>query len=167
MTESEKFYERTLIMLDREQIERVSLSIPRGLVRGFDKLVEERGFESRSQAVSELFARELDSHSSQEGSKIMTGTITLVYSHSKGDLKRKLADLQYEYVNEVISSLHVLLENHHTLEVVLVQGRARKLRHIANRLITCKGVKSGTMTLSASLMPPLQYPSQKEESAFV
>jgi len=145
---------------EREQFERISLSLPGELLRKFDKLVEERGFDSRSRAVSELISRELDRYSSQEGREIMTGTITLVYEHSRNDLKRKLADLQYEHINEVISSLHVLLEDQHTLELVLVQGRAHRLRTIANKLITCKGVKSGSMTLTAPVMPPLQYPKE-------
>lgn len=148
-------------MADRENVDRVSLSLPGGLLGKFDELLEERGFESRSQAIAEMMARELDRYSAKKTQQIMTGTIMLVYEHSRGDLKRKLADIQYEYLNEVISSLHVLLENQHTMEVVLVQGKAKRLRQIANELITCKGVKSGTMTLTASLMPPIQYPEDK------
>ena len=151
-------------MTEREQVERISLSIPGKILRSFDELVEERGFDSRSQAVSELVMRELNRHTSQKGTEIMTGTITLVYEHSKGDLKRKLADIQSDHIKEVISSLHVLLEDEHTLEVVLVQGKARQLRKIANLLITCKGVKSGSMTLTAPVMPPLQYPSPDQSS---
>ena len=148
-------------MADRENVDRVSLSLPGGLLGKFDELLEERGFESRSQAIAEMMARELDRYSAKKTQQIMTGTIMLVYEHSRGDLKRKLADIQYEYLNEVISSLHVLLENQHTMEVVLVQGKAKRLRQIAKELITCKGVKSGTMTLTASLMPPIQYPEDK------
>ena len=152
---------RATEMADRENVDRVSLSLPGGLLGKFDELLEERGFESRSQAIAEMMARELDRYSAKKTQQIMTGTIMLVYEHSRGDLKRKLADIQYEYLNEVISSLHVLLENQHTMEVVLVQGKAKRLRQIANELITCKGVKSGTMTLTASLMPPIQYPEDK------
>ncbi len=152
---------RATEMADRENVDRISLSLPGGLLGKFDELVEERGFESRSQAIAEMMARELDRYSAKETQQVMTGTIMLVYEHSRGELKRKLADIQYEYLNEVISSLHVLLENQHTMEVVLVQGKAKRLRQIANELITCKGVKSGTMTLTASLMPPIQYPENK------
>jgi len=152
---------RATEMADRENVDRISLSLPGGLLGRFDELVEERGFESRSQAIAEMMARELDRYTAKKTQQVMTGTITLVYEHSRGELKRKLADIQYEYLNEVISSLHVLLENQHTMEVVLVQGKAKRLRQIANELITCKGVKSGTMTLTASLMPPIQYPDIK------
>jgi CopG family nickel-responsive transcriptional regulator len=41
------------------------------------------------------------------------------------------------------------------LEVVLMQGPAHTLRGIANKLITCKGVKTAHLTLTPHLMPPL------------
>ena len=152
---------RATKMADRENVDRISLSLPGGLLNRFDELVEERGFESRSQAISEMMSRELDSHAKKNSHIVMTGTIMLVYEHSRGDLKRRLADIQYNYLSEVISSLHVLLESAHTMEVVLVQGKAKKLRQIANELITCKGVKSGSMTLTTPVMPPIQYPEER------
>ncbi|GHC57305.1 hypothetical protein GCM10007100_25310 [Roseibacillus persicicus] len=126
-------------------------------------LVDERGFDSRSQAVGELISRELDRYSASQGRQIMTGTIVLVYGHTNGDLKRRLADIQYDHIAEVIGSLHILLEKEHTMEVVIVQGKANKLRKIANELITCKGVTSGSMTLTSSLMPPVQYPAEVDD----
>ncbi|MFC0018381.1 nickel-responsive transcriptional regulator NikR [Roseibacillus persicicus] len=150
-------------MAEREQVDRISLSLPAGLLERFDMLVDERGFDSRSQAVGELISRELDRYSASQGRQIMTGTIVLVYGHTNGDLKRRLADIQYDHIAEVIGSLHILLEKEHTMEVVIVQGKANKLRKIANELITCKGVTSGSMTLTSSLMPPVQYPAEVDD----
>ncbi len=162
----EKYYSEPVMMTASttasEPMERISLSVPRSLIRRFDSLIDQRGFESRSQGVSELLMRELDRHACEEGSNIMTGAITLVYAHSKRGIKKRLADIQYGYLEEVISSLHVHLEDERTMEVVLVQGRANKLRKIADDLITTKGVMSGSMTLSSTLMPPIQYPQTKE-----
>jgi CopG family nickel-responsive transcriptional regulator len=49
----------------------------------------------------------------------------------------------------------VLLEDEHVLEVILMQGPARTLREIANKLVTCKGVKTAQLTLTPHLIPPL------------
>lgn len=143
---------------DTKFVERISLSLPNGLLDRFDKIVEDRGFPNRSQAVSELLSREVDEHQASYGTGIHTGTITMIYEHNRPDLKRRLAEIQYENINEVISSLHVLLENENTLEVVLVQGDADKLRSIADELVTCKGVLTASLTLTSSVMPPLQHP---------
>jgi CopG family nickel-responsive transcriptional regulator len=66
-----------------------------------------------------------------------------------------LTDIQHRHIAEVISSLHVNLERHHTMEVILVQGQADKLKAIADELITCKGVKTGKLQLSTAVLPPL------------
>ena len=55
----------------------------------------------------------------------------------------------------MISSQHILLEDEHVLEVILMQGPARTLRDITNKLVTCKGVKTAHLTLTPHLIPPL------------
>lgn len=148
---------------DGKFVERISLSLPNGLVSRFDDVVKARGFANRSQAVSEVLAREVDEFTAEKGTGILTGTITLVYQHNKPDLKRRLAEIQYENIAEVISSLHVLLEDRQTMEVVLVQGDGDKLRDIANQLVACKGVLKGTLNLTQSVMPQLQHPGEEKK----
>ena len=148
---------------DGKFVERISLSLPNGLVARFDEVVAARGFANRSQAVSEVLSREVDEYTAEKGTGILTGTITLVYQHNKPDLRRRLSEIQYQNIQEVISSLHVLLENKQTMEVVLVQGDGDKLREIANQLVACKGVLKGTLNLTQSIMPPLLHPSEKNE----
>jgi hypothetical protein len=58
-------------------------------------------------------------------------------------------------IAEVISKQHVLLEDNHMMEVILVQGPASRLKAIADELITCKGVRSGKLTISSALIPPI------------
>ena len=85
----------------------------------------------------------------------MAGTLTLVYDESKSTLLRDLSRIFRDHIAEVISSQHVLLEDEHVLEVILMQGPARTLREIANKLVTCKGVKTAQLTLTPHLIPPL------------
>jgi CopG family nickel-responsive transcriptional regulator len=91
----------------------------------------------------------------------MTGTITIVYDESKGNLLQRLAELQRLYIDEVISSLHVQLENNYRIEVLLVQGPVRQLKSIANQLVALKGVRVGKLALTGMNMPPL-YPSRNQ-----
>jgi CopG family nickel-responsive transcriptional regulator len=94
-------------------------------------------------------------HREEKGDTLMAGTITIVYDESKGNLLQRLAELERRFLDEVISSLHVQLENDHRIEVLLVQGPARTLQHIADQLLALKGVKTGKLTLTTMLMPPL------------
>jgi CopG family nickel-responsive transcriptional regulator len=134
---------------------RVTISLPADLHDALDELVEARGIGSRSQAICEMIRAHLLAHSIEQGSEIMMGTIQLVYDHSVPSLQSRLTRIQHEHIDEVISSFHVHLEHDATLEIILVQGPASRLREIANRMISCRGVLTGNLQLSTTLLPPL------------
>ena len=55
-----------------------------------------------------------------------------------------------------------LNRDHHTpkiddyvMEVMIVQGPGRKLRALANKFISRKGVRTGKMTMASQIMPPI------------
>lgn len=141
--------------LNKGQISRISISLPARLLGELDRMVTERGFESRSQAIVEMINRQLVAHKSELGNEVMAGTITLVYDHSTPGLQKDLADLQHKYIDEVISSLHVHLMQNQTMEVILVQGPASKLQCIADQMVTCSGVITGHLQLTTTQIPPL------------
>jgi CopG family nickel-responsive transcriptional regulator len=139
----------------RNNVSRISVSLPTPLLRQLDDMVGRRGFESRSQAIAEMISARLAAYKTQLGDEVMAGVITLVYDHSRPGLQKQLTELQHHYVDEVISSLHVQLMHAHTMEVILVQGPASRLRQIADELVTCRGVSTGKLQLSATIMPPV------------
>jgi CopG family nickel-responsive transcriptional regulator len=139
----------------RQVVSRISVSLPEHLLRQLDSMVLVRGFESRSQAIAEMINQQLVEHRQELGEDIMAGTITLVYDQSTPGLQKQLADLQHQHLSEVISSLHVHLMHAHTMEVILVQGPARQLQHIADRMLTCRGVITGKLQLTTAIIPPL------------
>lgn len=136
-------------------IQRISISLPTLLAEGLDQMVAERGFHNRSQAVAEMIQQSLVKHQQEDDATIMAGTITLFYDSAKPGLLAKLAHIEREHIDEVISSQHVLLENQYTMEVVLVQGPVGRLRKITERMLTCKGVSSGELTLTRRIIPPV------------
>jgi CopG family nickel-responsive transcriptional regulator len=134
-------------------VSRISMSLPESLLRDLDQMVEARGFESRSQAINDMLHQSLVEHRRKLGDDVMVGVITLFYDNSVPGLQKMLADLQFGFIDEVISSLHVHLVQNQTMEVLLVQGPAHKLQKIADDLISCRGVISGKMNLIAALIP--------------
>lgn len=139
----------------KDGIQRISVSLRESVYLSLDKLVSERGFENRSQAVSEMIHQSLIDHNQKRGEQVMAGTITLFYDETKVGLNQQISAIQRENIAEVISSQHILLENNHTMEVMIVQGPAKTLKFIADQLITCKGVKSGRLVLTSTIIPPL------------
>ncbi|MGJ8635170.1 MAG: CopG family ribbon-helix-helix protein [Luteolibacter sp.] len=146
-----------------EGLRRITVSMAEETFQSLDRVVNERGFDSRSQAISEMIHAQAAQHLSKIGTEVMAGTLTLVYDESKSALLRDLSKIIREHIAEVISSQHILLEGEHVLEVILMQGPARRLREITNKLVTCKGVKSANLTLTPNLIPPLHAKGAKME----
>jgi CopG family nickel-responsive transcriptional regulator len=144
-----------VVARSRRPVSRISISLPEELLSDLDSMVEARGFATRSQAVNDMLHQFLVEHKNNIGDDIMVGVIAVLYNNAIPGLQKQLADLQVEFIDEVISSLHVHLMHNQTMEVVLVQGPARKLQTIADQMTSRRGVISAKMHLSAALIPQL------------
>jgi CopG family nickel-responsive transcriptional regulator len=142
-------------MAPREKVARFSISLPAGLAAQLDGMVGGRGFKNRSQAIAEMVRTHLSELKVEEGTGSTAGTISLVYDYRKRNLQTTLSAIQHKYYLLIVSSMHVHLEHHHYLEVLLVQGPPRQVRKLADELITCKGVQHGKLQLTAVGIPPL------------
>ncbi len=142
-------------MSGKNLVSRISISLAEELLLDLDDMVERRGFESRSQAIADMINQRVVEHKRQLGDEVMAGTITLLYDHSTRGLQKQLADIQHRQIDEVISSLHVQLMHHQTMEVILVQGPVLQLQKIADEMITLRGVVSGRLQLMAAVLPPI------------
>jgi CopG family nickel-responsive transcriptional regulator len=138
-----------------DKVARFSISLPESLLDELDAMVASRGFQSRSQAVAALARDGLVDFASSIGTGSVAGTINLVYDYRKKDLQARLAGIQHRYYLLIVSSMHVHLEHHNYLEVLLVQGAANELRKLTDELVTCKGVKNGHLSLTSAAIPPL------------
>ena len=136
-------------------VSRISISLPPELLSELDGMVQGRGYGSRSQAIGDMVNYQLAEHKRMLGNEVMAGTLTLLYDRSVRALQKRLADTQYRYIDEVISSLHVHLSENQMLEIVLVQGPAARLQDIANEMISLRGVITGRLQLLAAVIPPL------------
>ncbi|MFA6288838.1 MAG: nickel-responsive transcriptional regulator NikR [Opitutaceae bacterium] len=138
-----------------DKVVRFSVSLPESLLDELDTMVNQRGYKSRSHAIAALARDGLVESASQLGTASVAGTISLVYDHTKKGLQARLAAIQHKYYLLVVSSMHVHLEDHNYLEVLLVQGKASELQKLTNELVTCRGVKNGRLNLTATSIPPL------------
>ena len=79
--------------------------------------------------------------------------VFLVYDHHSAMLTKSLIDLQHTHTTgtavQVISSLHVHLDEHDCLEVIVLRGRVSEIQHIAERILSMKGVKLGRVNIVA------------------
>ena len=145
-------------------VSRISISLAPALLEELDHMVDSKGYDSRSQAISDMVNYQLVEHKRTIGNDVMVGTLTLLYDRTTRLLQKKLADLQYEHIDEVISSLHVHLTHNQIMEVILLQGPAHLLQQIANEMIAQRGVITGHLQLMAAIIPPV-HPASASSGA--
>lgn len=131
-------------------VARFTVSVPSDLARQLDQIADEKGYSSRSLAVADMIRAWLVEHQQKFAGKEIAGTITLVYDHHKHGLQETLTDLQHDHHDSIISTLHVHLDHHNCLEVLVVRGRPAEIQRIADRLISAKGVKHGKLTITTT-----------------
>lgn len=125
------------------RLARFGVSMEEPLLERFDDLIEAKGYVNRSEALRDLIRAALVEEQWEAGEGEVAGTVTLVYDHHASDLSERLTESQHDHHEEVVSTLHVHLDAHHCLEVVVLRGKAAELRHIADGLVGTKGVKHG------------------------
>jgi len=129
---------------------RFGISIDEKLLDNFDKLIEHKGYANRSEALRDLIRAALIEVKWEHGEEEMVGTVTLVYNHHVRDLSDKLTEQQHSHHHQIISTLHVHLDAHNCLEVLVIRGKAWEIKKIADELIGVKGVKHGKLVMTSA-----------------
>jgi len=129
---------------------RFGVSIPDSLLGDFDRLIGRKGYQNRSEAIRDLIRDSLVTEERREGKREMVGTIALVYSHHTRELSRMLTKMQHDHFQTILSTLHIHLDEHNCLEVLVIKGKGEELQKISDRLIGIRGVKHGKLSLTST-----------------
>jgi CopG family nickel-responsive transcriptional regulator len=127
---------------------RSSFSMEAPLYEAFEKRVQKRGYENRSEYIRDLFRRDLIQEE-WDDDRICLGTITLLYDHNKRSLSDKLTKLQHRHFHSILAATHVHLDHDLCGEAVLVKAKASEIRKVADLLGKQKGVLHCTLSLSS------------------
>jgi CopG family nickel-responsive transcriptional regulator len=127
---------------------RIGVSVEEHLLERFDRLLADRGMTNRSEAIRDLIRDHLVEADLAED-VIAIGTVTIVFEHHRRSLASGLTSLQHDHTHHVVSSMHVHIDHHHCLEVIVVKGKIGEIRKLADRLIGAKGVLHGKLVASS------------------
>ncbi|MHC4478802.1 MAG: nickel-responsive transcriptional regulator NikR [Planctomycetota bacterium] len=133
-----------------EQIERIGVSVDKKLLAAFDKLIAKQGYQSRSEAVRDLIRERISSERLSNPKTQAVAAVFLVYEHHSTKLMEKLTALQHSQHLHTISSMHIHLDAHDCLEVIVLRGQVGRIHKMAENLVSIKGVKLGRINLLTS-----------------
>ena len=132
------------------QVERIGVSLDKKLLSKFDDLIDKQGYQSRSEAIRDLIRQQLSSERLSNPQARAVAAVVLVYDHHATMVPQKLIDLQHSHLLQAISSLHVHLDEHECLEVIILRGRIGQINKVAENIVSTKGVKLGRINIVAT-----------------
>lgn len=133
-----------------EELVRFGVSIRAKLLKQFDSLISQKGYVNRSEAIRDLIRKHLVEHEWEQEDRETIGTLTIVYNHHVRELAERLDHFQHDHVQNVISTMHVHLDEHNCLEVMVLRGMPAKIRSLADHIIGVKGVNHGQLVMTTT-----------------
>ncbi|MBN1124671.1 MAG: nickel-responsive transcriptional regulator NikR [Sedimentisphaerales bacterium] len=133
-----------------EQLQRIGVSLEGTLLEQFDKLIERQGYTNRSEAIRDLIRNRLTDEKLADPNTRAIAAVLMVYDHHQSRLAQRLIELQHDHHLHTISSMHVHIDHHNCLEVVLLQGSVGEITRLGDRIVSLKGVKLGKVNLVAT-----------------
>jgi len=133
------------------ELVRFSVAVPEDLLVQFDNLVARRGLaKNRSEVIRDLVREALVNEEWDDPYQEIVGTLTLVFNHHASDLQNKLDHIQHTHHDKIISAMHIHLDAHNCLEVIVLRGRSDEIRQLAESILGVKGVKHGQLAATTT-----------------
>ena len=124
------------------KIVRVGVTFHPELLKEFDEITQNMGYESRSKAIQDavrLYVSEKKWLKEEQSSQ--TGVLLMVYDHEVKGLETELTETQHHHAQLISSTMHIHLGERDCLEAIAVKGKASEIRHLSDELATKRGVK--------------------------
>jgi CopG family nickel-responsive transcriptional regulator len=132
---------------------RFTVSIEKSLFEKLEKEVADHDYRNRSEFVRDLIRNHMVEQEWQTD-KVLLGTISLLYDHHARGLTERLTEQQHHFAGTVLATTHVHLDERLCAEMIMVQGKGKDIKALADRLQREKGVlhaKLATGTTGRSL----------------
>ena len=134
---------------------RFGVSIDQDLLENYDRLIGERGYATRSEALRDLIRDALIQQKIETQTDVEAlGSLTLVYDHHVRNLASEMGSFQHQFHEIILSVMHLHVSHDDCLEIIALRGVVSDIINLANGLLSLKGIKNGKLflTLSSSLI---------------
>jgi CopG family nickel-responsive transcriptional regulator len=129
---------------------RFGVSLEAKLLKEFDALVKKTGYGNRSEAIRDLIRARLVEEEWKDENKETVGILGIVYDHSSRELMETLTRIQHNHIPIIISSVHVHLDQHNCLEVIVLKGKSGLIKKTADQLLVTRNVKHGKFIMTTT-----------------
>jgi CopG family nickel-responsive transcriptional regulator len=129
-------------------MERFTISLEQALAADFDRLIRERGYTNRSEAVRDMLRAALERQRTERDDRThCVASLSYVFGHHERELADRLTALQHAHHDLCVSTTHVHLDHDDCLETLLLRGPTAAVRRFADALVAERGVRHGQLNL--------------------
>jgi CopG family transcriptional regulator, nickel-responsive regulator len=119
---------------------RFGVSLEEDLLIKFDRLIKQKKYTNRSEAIRDMIRDELIKKEWTENREV-TGAITVVYDHHTRELVNKVLDIQHDHHDCILSTQHIHLDHHNCFEIIVTKGKSTEIEKLYMKLKSLKSVK--------------------------
>lgn len=128
---------------------RFGISIDADLLENFDRLISERSYENRSEALRDLIRNTLIQQKIETQSRTsVLGSLTLIYDHHARNLPKEIGEIQHNFHENILSVMHLHVSHDDCLEIIALKGIVAEITELSNALLSLKGIKHGKLFLT-------------------
>ncbi len=114
--------------------------VPEDLMRELEECMKSLGVRNKSLVIREALRLFISEHKWRAGGPIL-GVISVVYDHEVRGMDAKLTDIQHDYLNEIISALHIHVDRRNCMLILALKGDSERVNSLLKEIIKLKGVK--------------------------
>lgn len=129
-----------------EGITRIGVSLPKNLLDDFDKIIKNRGYSSRSEAIRDAIRGYISDYKWLESEKgDVIGVLVVVYDHHVKGVSDAIISLQHQFASIISSNMHIHLSEEQCLEIIVVKGNMDEIKKLVDRISATRGVLNHKM----------------------
>ncbi len=133
-----------------KQVERIGVSLDKKLLAMFDQLIARQGYTNRSEAIRDLIRDRLSQEELAKPTTQAVAAVCVVYDHHSTRLSEKLVGLQHGHLLKTVASMHVHLDRDNCLEVIILRGKVKEIKKVADKITCLKGVKLSRVNITTT-----------------
>ena len=127
-------------------MQRITITVDDELVAAIDRVIAACGYQNRSEAIRDL-ARAGITQLQEQSDNPQSGVSALVYvyDHQERALARRLTGSFHEHHDLSVATMHVHLDHDSCMEIAVLRGAMRDVRHFARHVVSERGVRHGRL----------------------
>jgi CopG family transcriptional regulator, nickel-responsive regulator len=138
-------------------MQRITITVDDELAVALDHVIAASGYQNRSEAIRDLTRAGIAQlHGQDNDRQSGVAALVYVYDHQERELAKRLTRSSHEHHDLSVATMHVHLDHDSCMEVAVLKGAMRDVRHFAQQVVCERGVRHGQL-----VTVPVEFENQK------